>query len=221
MADFVPQRAIEHALLDADATDGILAEDTTFDHPSFDIAYECADEDYMQKVYTIITKEWYDHPLQERAKSIFEMRRRNKFDKADTVYDAWLLRSGHERDFLPKSKFFKHFPELRFTCDDLACSSSDEDTNAYSSNNPASDDSSSDIERRMSRKKRKSIKESDSDEETEDNKKYIRFTAVKQNSPTLIVLSSDEETEIAIKKEDVKIDGEKEIIYIDLLSDSD
>ena len=122
---FVPDEALEKALLDSDRQTGILYNDTCFEHPSFDITSATADDSYLQKVFNIITVEMQQHPLSNRSKKVFEMRYRNNWTSPDTVYDAWLVTEGKSRPWFPLRRFLKKFPQI--VQNDLEYSSSEED----------------------------------------------------------------------------------------------
>ena len=63
--DLVPYEAVEHAVIDADTNEGILADHTTFEHPSFDIS-DTVDDDYLEKVKNLIVSEMAEYPLSEK-----------------------------------------------------------------------------------------------------------------------------------------------------------
>lgn len=103
---------VEHAIMESDRMEGNWNEDLIFNTDSFIYGGEI-DKEYMLNVYTLLTteKSVLDE-LSERAVEIFNIRKRNNWAVGDTVYDAWLLRSGYERPHFDKQQFALEHPDL-------------------------------------------------------------------------------------------------------------
>ena len=108
----VTRTEVEHAIMESDRIEGNWNEDMVFNTDAFQYGGEI-DEKYMSDVYTLLTKEEKVlDELSERALEIFNIRRRNNWAIGDTVYDAWLLRSGYERQCFRKEQFILDHPDL-------------------------------------------------------------------------------------------------------------
>jgi len=111
----VPQEAIDKAILKSDEVDGVLYAHLTVDHELFDVTSKATDVAYLQKVSTILRKSWKEMApeLDRRIFEIYEMRERNEWKGADSLYDAWLISSGKFRKWFCKPKFKHHFPDYK------------------------------------------------------------------------------------------------------------
>ena len=88
----VPQMSIDHAVLEADKNNEPVFYNTlAFDHPDYDISSSTPDKEYLKKVHRLATGGYKDINRSEELLNIYEMRQRNNWEGADSVYDAWLL----------------------------------------------------------------------------------------------------------------------------------
>ena len=97
----IPQEAVEHAVLEADRTEGASYDHLALDTDLLETTSESTDPSYLEKVYKIV--EWHNVATQitPRVYEIYQMRYRNKCVGADSVYDAWLLLKGLQRGWFP------------------------------------------------------------------------------------------------------------------------
>ena len=86
----------------------------------------------------------------------YEVRRQENFAQADPVYDAWLLRNGHERQQFPPKDFLATYPRARCFVED------GEDEEPYS---PTEEDNAY----RLSQRYRQSIGSKESNDNTSQN----------------------------------------------------
>ena len=108
----VPQMFIHHAVLDADKnSEPVFYNTLTFDHPYYDILSSTPDKEYLKKVHRLATGGYKDINRSEELFNIYEMRQRNNWEGADSVYDAWLLSNNTPRKWFPYKKFISMFPE--------------------------------------------------------------------------------------------------------------
>lgn len=220
--ELVPVEAIEHAVVSADQTDGILAEDTTFDHPSFDIG-GVADKEYMAKVKNLLEHELDDLPLTARAVAAFEMRQRFNYTTGDTVYDAWLIRNGAERPFLKRETLFGEYPSLRMVA--LIADLQHSDTESETNRNDVEDseqETQSDNNTIATVSRKRARRRISSESGDEGSSKVVKTeppnTWYSVPIEQAIEISSDEE--ITVKEEEQVEVGEKQIFFIEI-SDSD
>ena len=82
-----------------------------FDHPDYDISSSTPDKEYLKKVHRLATGGYKDINRSEELFNIYEMRQRNNWEGADSVYDAWLLSNNTPRKWFPYKKFISMFPE--------------------------------------------------------------------------------------------------------------
>ena len=108
--DLVPVEAVEHAILEADKTEPVLYEATTFDHPLFECESLVADDNYMQKVFEIATGQWVNISLSMKTRAAYQMRHRQDWSGADSIYDAWLISCELSRSWFPYRKFIRNYP---------------------------------------------------------------------------------------------------------------
>ena len=59
-----------------------------FDHPDYDISSSTPDKEYLKKVHRLATGRYKDINRSEELFNIYEMRQRNNWEGADSVYDA-------------------------------------------------------------------------------------------------------------------------------------
>ena len=62
-----------------------------FDHPDYNISSSTPDKEYPDKVQRLATGGYKDISRIEELFDIYEMRQRNHWEGADSMYDAWLL----------------------------------------------------------------------------------------------------------------------------------
>ena len=111
-----PQDAVEFAILEADKSEGVLYEHTVFDHPLFDCETAVVDEEYIQKVYDIVCTDAWKYIKEQFSggtESVYDMRYRNSWAGPDTIFDAWLLRSGKRRTWFPFKPFKRYYPDWK------------------------------------------------------------------------------------------------------------
>ena len=82
-----------------------------FDHPDYDISSSTSDKEYLNKVHILGTGGLKDINQSKKLTDIYEMRQRNNWEGADSVYDAWLLSNNMPRKWFPYKKFISMFPE--------------------------------------------------------------------------------------------------------------
>ena len=108
----VPQMFIDHAVLEADKNnESVFYNTLVFDHPDYDISSSTSDKEYLKKVHRLATGGYKDINRSEELFNIYEMRQRNNWEGADSVYDAWLLSNNMPRKWFPYKKFISMFPE--------------------------------------------------------------------------------------------------------------
>ena len=108
----VPQLSIDHAVLEADKNNEPVFYNTLdFDHPDYDISSSTPDKEYLKKVHRLATEGHKNVNRGEELFDIYEMRQRNNWEGADSVYDAWLLSNNTPRKWFPYKKFISMFPE--------------------------------------------------------------------------------------------------------------
>ena len=108
----VPQISTDHAALEADKNNEPVFYNTlAFDHPDYDISSSTPDKEYLKKVHRLATGGYKDINRSEELFNIYEMRQRNNWEGADSVYDAWLLSNNTPRKWFPYKKFISMFPE--------------------------------------------------------------------------------------------------------------
>ena len=105
--------------MEADKTEGLLYEHLVLDHEQLDVTSEARCEDYLGKVYKLVTFAWKEISvfLQGKTLEIYKMRYRNKWEGADSIYDAWLLSLNLRRSWFPYRKFNRLFPFWRKLCE--------------------------------------------------------------------------------------------------------
>ena len=87
----------------------ISCESTFFDNSSL----EC-DEAYREKVYKLLTNwddSWEDLEISVLAEESFRRRLHLQCNNPDSVYDAWLLKNGFERDWFDYQTFNIEYPD--------------------------------------------------------------------------------------------------------------
>ena len=108
----VSQMSIDHAVLEADKNNEPVFYNTlAFDHPDYDISSSTPDKEYLNKVHRLGTGGNKDISHSEELFDVYEMGRRNNWEGADSVYDAWLLSNNTPRKWFPYEKFISMFPE--------------------------------------------------------------------------------------------------------------
>ena len=108
----VPQLSIDHAVLEADKNNEPVFYNTLdFDHPDYDISSSTPDKEYLKKVHRLATEGHKNVNRGEELFDIYEMRQRNNWEGADSVYDAWLLSNNKPWKWFPYKKFISMFPE--------------------------------------------------------------------------------------------------------------
>ena len=113
LSSFVPDEAIELALLKADDDQGIFYKYLTYEIEEADCVSSVGSTEYLEKVKAILTKppEELAGEFTEEVTEIYNMRYRNNWDKPDTVYDAWLVSNDVPRSVFPMTKFLWIFPD--------------------------------------------------------------------------------------------------------------
>ena len=87
----------------------ISLESTFFDNSSL----EC-DEAYWEKVYKLLTNwddSWEDLEISVLAEESFRRRLHLQCNNPDSVYDAWLIKNGFERDWFDYQTFNLEYPD--------------------------------------------------------------------------------------------------------------
>ena len=108
----VPQMSIDHALLEADKNNEPVFYNTlAFEHPDYDISSSTPEKKHLKKVHRLATGGYKDINRSEELFNIYEMRQRNNWEGADSVYDASLLSNNTPRKWFPYKKFIIMFPE--------------------------------------------------------------------------------------------------------------
>ena len=108
----VSQMSIDHAVLEADKNNEPVFYNTlAFDHPDYNISSSTPDKQYLNKVHRLGTGGNKDINHSEELFDVYEMGRRNNWERADSVYDAWLLSNNTPRKWFPYEKFISMFPE--------------------------------------------------------------------------------------------------------------
>ena len=108
----VPRKSIDHAVLEADKNNQPVFYNTlAFDRPDYDISSSTPDKVNLNKVHRLATGGYKDVSHSEELFDVYEMRKRNNWEGADTVYDAWLLSNNTARKWFPYKKFISMFPE--------------------------------------------------------------------------------------------------------------
>ena len=111
----IPQSAVEHALLEADKEQGVF-DFLSFDSDLYDILSKRPDSSYLEKVYRLATvqnkTEFLRLKINDDVTKIYKMRFNHKWTGPDSVYDAWLLVQGYEREWFPKKKFLRKYPNV-------------------------------------------------------------------------------------------------------------
>ena len=88
----VPQMSVDQALLEANKNNEPVFYNTlAFDHPDYDISSSTPDKEYLNKEHRLATGGYNDINRSEELLDIYEMRQRNNWEGADSVYDVWLL----------------------------------------------------------------------------------------------------------------------------------
>ena len=108
-------QALDHAIIKADEHEGINYEDLVWDTELFDNSSETCDLAYMEKVVTLASNtngSWESLGLTEKAVNMFRRRLRTKWEGADTVYDAWLIRKGCERPWFDYHLLDTTYPDF-------------------------------------------------------------------------------------------------------------
>ena len=120
------QEAVDHAVMAADESVGVQYEHLSWESEYFDNASDSCDESYCQKVYKLVTNYegcWDSLGISTAGEMMFQRRLRTKWDMPDTVYDAWLIKSGFKRPWFDTHLFFDVlFPdvsEIILPCEDL------------------------------------------------------------------------------------------------------
>ena len=104
--ELVPQMTMDHAVLEADKNNTLA-----FDHPDYDISSSSPDEEYLNKVHRLAIGGYKDISRSEELFDVNDMRQRNNWEGADSVYDAWLLSNNTPRKWFPYKKCISMFPE--------------------------------------------------------------------------------------------------------------
>ena len=103
---------LHDAVLEADKNnEPVFYNALTFDHPDYDISSRTPDKEYLNKVYRLATGGYKDINRNEELFDVYEMRQRNNWKGADSVYDAWLLSNNTPRKWFPYQKFISMLPE--------------------------------------------------------------------------------------------------------------
>ena len=108
----VPQISIDHAVLEAGKNnEPVFYNILAFDHPDYDILSSTPDKKYLNKVHRLATGGCKEINRSEELFDIYEMRQRNNWVGADSMYHAWLLSNSTPRKWFPYKKFVSMFPE--------------------------------------------------------------------------------------------------------------
>ena len=104
--------SIDHAVLEADKNNEPVFYNTlAFDHPDYDISSSTPDKEYLNKVHRLATGGYKDINRSEELFDVYEMRQRNNWEGAESVYDVWLLSDNTPRKWFPYQKIISMFPE--------------------------------------------------------------------------------------------------------------
>ena len=110
------QEAVDHAVMAEDRSVGVNYEHLSWETELFDNVSDSCDEAYCEKVYKLVTNEegcWDKLAVSDEAMCMFQRRNRTKWDLPDTVYDAWMILNGLEREFFDYHLFFALlYPDL-------------------------------------------------------------------------------------------------------------
>ena len=95
--------ALDHAIIEADKSEGLFYEDLSFEACSeFDNSSEPDDIGYLGKIHRLVTNEkdcWEDIAFTKNGIDMFNRRMRSNWSEPDSIYDAWLIRNGHRREW--------------------------------------------------------------------------------------------------------------------------
>jgi len=69
------------------------------------------DKQYRKKVYEMLRDNTTDIELSDRAVEIFEKRKAENWNGANTIYDLWLLGMQEPRDWFPVEVFEVEYPD--------------------------------------------------------------------------------------------------------------
>jgi len=108
------REGVEHAILEADRSEGGAYADLTFNSVNFDIESKQTTDLYMDKVYKIISGDretWEDLVITKKAIKVFRMRYNNEWKEPDSVYDAWLLVERLRRKEFSLELFMEKYPD--------------------------------------------------------------------------------------------------------------
>ena len=104
--------SIDHAVLEADKnSETVLYNTLAFDHLDYDISSRAPEKEYLNKVHRLATGGYKDINRSEELFHVYEMRQRNNWEGADSVYDAWLLSNNTPRKWFPNQEFISVFIE--------------------------------------------------------------------------------------------------------------
>ena len=107
---------IDHAVLEADKNkEPVFYNTLAFDYPDYDISSSAPDKKYLEKMHILAAGGYKDINRSEELFDIYEMRQRNNWEGADSVYDAWLLSNNTPRKWFPHKTFISMFLEWLLT----------------------------------------------------------------------------------------------------------
>ena len=99
------QDIIDHALLEADAQEGIFYDANCVASPYFDCESESTNPNYLINVMMLVADELESIELSEETLNAFRIRHRNDWQGADSIFDAWLILNSLERSWFSMSVF--------------------------------------------------------------------------------------------------------------------
>ena len=194
LTDLIPDEAVEHAILDADATEGLLYEHLVFETELMDATTtNPRDVEYLTKVYKLVTLSWKEIHMQMRAKTleIYQMRHRNNWKGADSVYDAWLLAVDLRRSWFPYKKFLRLFPDWKKAREEIMEATDESDGESSTSEE---DGEKPNLEKFVGKPLPVVTIELSSDDDCDSKEPLQKFVALFETTkPELFVISSDDE----------------------------
>lgn len=202
----VAQEEIDHAILAEMDEPG----NVTFDLDDFDCESETPDKEYRGKVYKIISSLSDNINISEECLQIYEIRERNQWSLADTVYDCWLLGRGTPRDWFPIEVFEAEYPDFQDIIDSKADKdhTSDEDEDEENNEDGRETTNKLSISTALELKRKGRGEDEESSDEPVRKRRHIEYTTEEEPSGT------DSENKRFEVKEEVS-----ETIYI--IDDSD
>ena len=82
-----------------------------FDQTDYNISSSTPDKEYLKNVRRLATGAYKNTSRSKELFNIYEMRQRNNWSGAESVYVAWLLSDNTPRKWFPYKKFISMFQE--------------------------------------------------------------------------------------------------------------